>query len=280
VTAPARSLSSGPGAALRGLGKLYRYRDLLWQMIWADLRGRYAGSILGIFWNVLHPLVMIGIYSLVFSRIIGARLEGHAGTPYAFGIFLCAALLPWNAFAEIVGRSAGILPEHANLVKKLAFPNVLLHLYVTGTAAVHAATVMGLFLVVLAASGNLPPAGAVALWLLLGALQLMLALGLGLVASTLNVFFRDVGQLTVMLLQIWFWLTPIVYVLEIIPPPARSLLRYNFMAHFAISQQRLILAGIIPDAGTLAALSGGTLAALLAGLAVYGVLRHRIPDEL
>jgi len=280
LTTPARTFSSGAADAVRGLGKLYRFRDLLWQMIGADLRGRYAGSILGIFWNVVHPLVMIGIYFLVFSRIIGARLEGHAGTPYAFGIFLCAALLPWNAFAEIVGRSAGIFPEHANLVKKMAFPNVLLHLYVAGTAAVHAAIVMGLFVVVLAVSGNLPPAGALALWLLLAAMQLTLALGIGLIASTLNVFFRDVGQLTTMILQIWFWLTPIVYVVEVLPAPARTLLRYNVMTHFAMAQQRLVLDGVLPDLATLAVLSAGTLAVLLAGLAVYGALRHRIPDEL
>ena len=105
---------------------------------------------------------------------------------------------------------------------------------------------MGLFVAVLAASGTLPPAVSLALWLLLVALQLILALGIGLIASTLNVFFRDVGQLTVMVLQIWFWLTPIVYVLEVLPAPARSLLRYNFMTHFAMAQQRLILDGMAP----------------------------------
>ncbi|MCZ6833556.1 MAG: ABC transporter permease [Acidobacteria bacterium] len=263
-----------------GLVKLLGYRDLLWQMIRTDLRGRYLGSLLGLSWTVVHPLVMIGIYILVFSRLMGARLAGHTDAPYAFGIYLCAALLPWNLFAEVMARSTNVFLEHANLVKKMAFPNLLLHLYVAGTAAVHAAIVMGIFLLFLLAVGQLPPAAALAAWILLTVLQLILAMGLGLMASTLNVFFRDVGQIITVLLQVWFWLTPIVYVADILPSPARRVLRFNLLAWIAQGQQQAILNHGLPGPGLTAILALLAPAVLAAGLACYGALRHRIPDEL
>jgi lipopolysaccharide transport system permease protein len=280
VTAPLPALSRNVADVVRGLNKLYRYRDLLWQMIGTDLRGRYAGSALGVFWNVIHPLVMIGIYLLIFSQLIGARLAERAEVPFAFGIYLCAGLLPWNSFAEIVRRSTGVFLENGNLVKKIAFPNVLLHLYVAGTAAVHTVIVIVLFGIVLIFLGHLPPIEALALWLVLVALQLVLATGLGLITSTLNVFFRDVGQITAIALQIWFWLTPIVYTMDILPAPARAVLRFNVMTHFARSQQELILEGGLPAPGVMAGLAALAVAALLVGVVFYAALRHRIPDEL
>jgi lipopolysaccharide transport system permease protein len=272
----AQTLSrSGHGAM-----KLLRYRDLLWQMIRSDFRGRYLGSLLGGLWALIHPLVMIGIYMLVFSRLMGARLAGRTDSPYGFGIYLCAALLPWTLFAEIIGRNTGILIERANLVKKMAFPNLLLHLYVAGTALVHAGLMIILFLLALLLAGAMPPPAYLAAWLLLVLLQLGLALGLGVLASTLNVFFRDVGQITAVVLQIWFWLTPIVYVADILPPAARRLLGYNIIAWYAAAQQEALLGESLPGAATLVSLALLSLAAMTAGVALYGALRHQIPDEL
>jgi len=263
-----------------GLAKLLGYRDLLWQMIRTDLRGRYLGSLLGLSWTVIHPLVMIGIYILVFSRLMGARLAGNSASPYSFGIYLCAALLPWNLFAEVMTRSTTVLLEHANLVKKMAFPNILLHLYVAGTSMVHAAIVMSIFLVVLLGVGQAPPAAALAVWILLTALQLLLAMGIGLVASTLNVFFRDVGQIVTVLLQVWFWLTPIVYVADVLPAAARRILRFNLMAWFARGQQQAILNHDLPGTGLLSILASLAVVTFLAGVIFYAALRHGIPDEL
>jgi lipopolysaccharide transport system permease protein len=267
--------SAGNGAV-----KLLRYRDLLWQMIRSDVRGRYLGSLLGSLWAIIHPLVLIGIYMLVFSRLMGARLGARSDSPYSFGIYLCAALLPWMLFAEVIGRNAGILIERANLVKKMAFPNLLLHFYVAGTALVNAGLMIILFLLALVFAGQMPPLSYLAVWLLLVLLQLGLAMGIGLLASTLNVFFRDVGQVMAMLLQIWFWLTPIVYVADILPPAARGMLRFNIIAWYASAQQQAILGESIPGATTLVALVLLPVVVMTAGVALYSALRHQIPDEL
>src|SRR5207245_4791252 len=118
------------GVVAWALRSLALHWDLLWQMVTTDLRGRYVGSSLGLFWTVIHPLVLILIYTVVFARVMGARLPGSPDA-YGYGIYLCSALLPWLAFQEVVVRSTTIFPDHANLVRKVAFPKVILYGFIT-----------------------------------------------------------------------------------------------------------------------------------------------------
>ena len=263
-----------------GLHKVLRYRDLLWQMVGTDLRGRYVGSALGFFWSVIHPLVMIGIYTLIFSRVMGARLGTGVAGPYAFSIYLCAGLLPWVAFAEVVNRSTGIFLERANLLKKVAFPRVLLHLYVLGAAILNLGIVLGVFLLFLGLIGQLPTPGVLPVWAVLLVLQLLLAAGIGMMTSVLNVFFRDTAQMVSIGLQIWFWLTPIVYVTTVLPESVRRLMPFNVLYLYSTAHQRLLLEGVFPGPGLIVTLLVIPLLALVAGAFFYRASRRSIPDEL
>lgn len=278
---PSRSqrISSPFAEAAQALHNFLRHRDLLWQMVGNDIRGRYVGSLLGLFWNVIHPLVLIGIYTLVFSRIMGARLGGNA-SPYTFSIYLCAGLLPWGVFAEIINRCTGVFWENANLVKKIAFPKVLLHTYIVAAGAVNLAIVVAVFLVFLWCVGALPPLIPLLVWGLFMILQLLFAMGIGFFTSVLNVLFRDVAQFTAVFLQIWFWLTPIVYVADVLPPTVGELLRYNVMYRFTRIYQALVLRGELPSLTEGVFLLAITFVTLLLGLACFRSLRRRIPDEL
>lgn len=189
-------------AAREAFVGLWRARGLLRQMVAADLRGRYAGSALGLLWHVVQPLALILVYTVVFTSVFGPRLGSD--DPWAFSLHLCAGLLPWTAAAEILTRGTGVFIEHAALVRKVAFPRLLLPLHVLATAAIHFLVIAALFLVVLAAVGRLPAPAAVALWLLLAALQLVGAAGVALLASVAHVFFRDTAPLVAMLLPLWF----------------------------------------------------------------------------
>jgi lipopolysaccharide transport system permease protein len=274
-----RSLSASLTEGAYALHNFLRHRDLLWQMVGNDLRGRYVGSLLGLFWNVIHPLIQIGIYTLVFSQLMGARL-GNIASPYGFSIYLCAGLLPWGAFAEVVNRCTGVFWENANLVKKIAFPKVLLHAYVVAASATNLAIIVAVFLVFLWLVDAVPPLIPLLVWGLFLLLQLLFAMGIGFCTSVLNVFFRDVAQITAVFLQIWFWLTPIVYVSSVLPPSASDWLQYNIMARFASVHQALVLRGELPSLAETLLLSLTTLLTLLVGIGCFRLLRRRIPDEL
>jgi lipopolysaccharide transport system permease protein len=268
------------GRGFGGLTAALRHRDLLLQLVITDLRGRYAGSVLGVFWNVIHPIVLIAIYTLVFSQVMRARLGPVSDSPFAFSIYLCAGILPWQVFAEIVQRSTGIFWEQANLVKKVSFPALLLHAYVTVVGAVNLILLGGILTIFLAVIGLLPPLSAGVAWVGLLILWLLFALGLGLLSSVLNVFFRDIAQIVTIVLQLWFWLTPIVYVVDILPERFAPFVRLNLLYHYAGISQALVLHGRIPEWTAWLVPVTSTSLALLLGLAVFRLLRTRIPDQL
>jgi len=257
---------------------LWRARGLLGQMVAADLRGRYVGSTLGLLWHVVQPLVLILIYTVVFTSVFAPRLG--SADPWAFSLHLCAGLLPWTAAAEILTRGTGVFIESASLVKKVAFPRLLLPLHVLAAAAIHFTLIAALFLVVLAVAGRLPPPAVVALWLLLSAVQLIGAAGLALLASVLHVFFRDTAPLVAMLLPLWFWMTPIVYTADVLPATVRTLLGVNPAAAFALRQQNLLLRGELPGLLAVGGLALGAATAVAMGVGAYAGLRREIPDEL
>lgn len=274
-----QKLPSPFAEATLALKNFLRHRDLLWQMVGNDLRGRHVGSLLGLFWNIIHPLVQIGIYTVVFSQLMSARLGGN-NSPYAFSIHLCAGLLPWTAFTEVINRCTGVFWQNANLVKKIAFPKILLHMYVVVAAAINLAITVAVFLIFLSCVGALPAFGLLLTWVPFLLLQLLFAMGIGFITSVLNVFFRDVTQLIAVFLQIWFWLTPIVYVAEVLPPSVKELLPYNVMYRFTSVHQTLILRGALPALGEGLFLLAISLGTLLLGLAYFRSLRRQIPDEL
>jgi lipopolysaccharide transport system permease protein len=247
-------------------------------MVATDLRGRYVGSALGLFWSVLHPLVLITIYTLVFSRVMRARLPGASGT-YDYSVYLCAGLLPWTAFQEIVTRSTTVFFEHADLVKQVAFPKTILHGAVVGAAAVNLAimllVLLGFLLLI-----DYPVRWPLVLWPLFIVLQLAFAAGLGLGASVLNVFFRDTAQIVGVLFQFWFWLTPLVYPAAVVPEWFSRWLVLNPLYHFTRIHQDLLLSGRLPGLGETVALSALAVLALSAGLIAFERLKRRIPDEL
>src|SRR5262245_34995073 len=269
------------GDGRQALRNVVNHRDLLWQMVGNDLRGRYVGSFLGLFWNVIHPLIQILIYTVVFSQLMGARLGGDSSSsPYAFSIYLCAGLLPWGFFVDIINRSTGVFWENANLVKKIAFPKTLLYAYIVAASVTNLVIMVTVFLVFLWFINALPPLVVLLVWGAFLLLQVLFATGIGFFTSVLNVFFRDVAQLTAIFLQIWFWLTPIVYVPNVLPSWAREVLPLNIMARFTSIHQALVLHGELPSMIESLFLAQITLGTLVVGMLCFRALRRRIPDEL
>lgn len=258
---------------------LWAYRGFVWSSVLREFHGKYRESLLGAFWSVANPLAMIVIYTVVFGQLMRPKLAGHEQTSFAFSIYLCAGVITWGLFAEMLGRLNGVFLEHGNLIKKSNFPRICLPAIVTASALINFGIVFGLYLVFLALIGHWPG------WVLLAvlpllALQVLFTLGLGIFLGTLNVFFRDVGQLTSVVLQFWFWLTPIVYVFDSLPAPARSMLQYNPLQPLMVAYQTIFLNQRLPDFASLLSLTVLTVILLLLGGHFFLSRVGELVDEL
>lgn len=239
------SISRALGRPFVMFGALWRYRGFIKSAVLREFQSRYQDSILGGLWTILNPLAMILIYTLIFSRVMQTRLPGIS-SPYAYSIFLMAGLLPWGLFAEMVTRGQNMFLQNASLLKKVSLPKICLPAIVLGGSFLNFLIVFCLFQCFLIWVGSYPGWYALALIPLI-ALQLFLALGLMIILGVLNVFFRDVGQFFGIFIQFWFWLTPIVYSIDIIPPAYQHLLGFNPMTPIVMAYQTIFLEHQFPD---------------------------------
>lgn len=187
----------------------WAYREFVVSSIVNEYRTRYARSRFGTLWIILQPLVQVVLYAAVLSNILGARLGG-VENQYAYAVYLLAGILCWSLFSEIVQRSLTVFIDNASILRKVRFPRIALPLIVVGSSAVANAALFLMMMVILPFLGFRPNVFYV--WLpALALLTIALSGGLGLLLGTLNVFMRDVGQIVGVLLQIMFWMTPIIY---------------------------------------------------------------------
>lgn len=255
------------------LHALWRYRHFIRSAIWNDLRTRFNRSRLGAIWLILQPLAQSAIYALVLSRVLAAKLPG-INNRYAYVIYLLAGMLAWSLFSEVITRCLTIFVDNANLMKKIVFPRMCLPLIVSGSALVNNLLLLVTTLVIYMLIGHEPTAAW--LWLpVLIAVTLAFSVGLGLVLGVLNVFIRDVAQVMQVILQLWFWLTPIVYMVSVVPGPMKTLLRFNPMYAIVYSYQQTLLWGRTPDIKGLIAVA--ILSLILLGMALV-LFRRSSPD--
>lgn len=225
---------------------LWSYRDFIRGMVKREFQGRYQRSLMGSLWAVIDPLSMIIIYSLIFSNLMGAKLGG-TNDHWAFTIHICAGIIAWEYFAEVITRTQNMFISNANLLKKMSFPRVTLPVIALSSATINFAIIFTLYLLFLMLIGRFPGIDILA-WIPLLIIQQGIAVGLGLFIGTLNVFFRDIGQTTQVILRFWFWFTPIVYPASILPEPLKEIMfAINPMAVFVNSYQNIMLYQTLPD---------------------------------
>jgi lipopolysaccharide transport system permease protein len=262
-------------AILQGV---WKYRGFIGGSVQREFQAKYRNSLLGAAWTVLNPLAMIAVYTLIFSSVMGSRMPGNP-SGYAYSIYLCAGLLTWGLFAEITGRGQVVFLENANLIKKLNFPRICLPIIVVLNALVNFAIIFGLFTLFLLASGNFPGWAYLAVLPVL-LVQVVFAIGLGMVLGVLNVFFRDVGQFFTIFLQFWFWFTPVVYVANALPPAVADLLRFNPMAAVVAAHQDILLHGQLPHWGSLLPVTVTGLLFCVLGMRLFRKRAGEMVDEL
>lgn len=233
--------------ALMAVGMLraiWSYRGFILGSVKREFQSRYRNSLLGAAWTILNPLAMIVVYTVIFSQVMRAKLPG-VDNSFAYSIYLCAGILTWGLFAEITGRAQNVFLEHANLIKKISFPRICLPIIVVLSAVLNFAIIFSLFLAFLVLSGNFPGTAFVAIFPVL-LVQILFSIGLGIIIGVLNVFFRDVGQFFGVLLQFWFWFTPVVYTASILPRAVQPYINWNPMAPVIAAYQDILVHGAWP----------------------------------
>ncbi|PZD65161.1 ABC transporter [Pantoea ananatis] len=215
------------------------YRDFIINSIKRDFKSRYQTSVFGAAWLILQPLSMITVYTVIFSEVMKARMPDNSG-PFAYSIYLCSGLLTWGLFTEIVSRLINIFVDNGNYLKKLSFPRICLPIITIGVACSNFFIIFALYLIFLLLTNNFP--GLEILFIIpLLFVQIIFATGLGITLGILNVFFRDVGQFMNIALQFWFWFTPVIYLINILPGWARQWLMINPMTGIIMGYQNIFV---------------------------------------
>lgn len=216
--------------------------NLIFNFTRQDLVDRHSASVLGAAWTFILPLINILIFTLVFSRIMGMRLGGIGQDlgPYGYSIYLVSGLLAWNCFAATLTRITQVFHEKAHLIGKVRLSLWSLPVYVILSETVLYLISTGFFLLFLLAI-DFDFSVRLLWWVPTFVCMQLLAFSLGLVCAILSVFLRDIKEVVGVVMQLWFWLTPIVYVPGILPESIQPLINLNPFFHFANAYRSALL---------------------------------------
>ncbi len=271
------------------LQRLLRHRTLIQILVTRELKARYRGSILGFFWSFANPLLLLLVYTFVFSVVL-AGFRPVDIEPYA--LFLFCGLLPWTWFSTALTDSSNVLLANGNLLKKVLFPAEVLPVVAVVANMVHFLLALPILLLGLAFFAASVPSPIELLWFpAVVAVQFLLTLGLGLFLAALTVHFRDIRDLLANLLTLWFFATPIIYPMALVaergprfgslPPLGKVLMDLNPFAHLAISYQEILFYdGPFGHWKWLLALGAVSVVVFAAGYALFDRLRDSFAEEL
>jgi lipopolysaccharide transport system permease protein len=256
-------------STLVSLRHLWAHRDLIWQFARRQLQEDYRGSYLGFLWSILTPLAMLAVYTFVFSTIFQARWAGiELGSRFDYALFLFAGLIPYNLFSDVALKSTRLITGRPNFVKRVIFP-----LEILPVSLLLASLAQALINMLILLAGVLLAYRQLHATLLLAPLiflpLLLFSLGVSWFLASLGVFLRDLDHFLRILLQILFFLTPIIYPLSALPENLQLVLRLNPLTHIVIPFQDTVLLAEAPGWSQLALLMAGSVLVCLLGFAWF-----------
>ena len=259
-------------------------RELLWSLTQRELRTKYRRSFLGWAWSMLNPLAHVAIYGCGFGVLFGITAPpGENSGVSSFALFLLCALLPWNFFAQTIGMGMSSIANNSGLVRRVAFPREVLVFSNVAHALVQFAIELVLLVAIMLIAGS-PLLPFLPIVLILTIFLAVFGSGYALALSASSVYFRDLNYLWAIVMQVWFFLTPVVYGPEIIqsnvPEWGQNLMRLNPMVHFVAAYRDALYHAAFPGFGKLGVLAGCSLTSLSLGWAIFTRLGRRLPEEV
>ena len=194
---------------------IFEYRGLIWNFIKRDISQKYVGSLLGLYWSVINPIITLVVYIIVFGVFLKVRIPGTTNI-WDFALYFAAGFLPWQAFQDSVMRASRSIIDNKNYIKKVPFPSEIFPIYTTLSEFVNLFIGLGIFFVLFLILKGVPTIFILLLPLAI-LLQMMFTLSLAFFLSSGAVYFRDIPQMLGAIFMIWFWATPIAYTINLIP---------------------------------------------------------------
>jgi lipopolysaccharide transport system permease protein len=257
---------------LNEIKEIYKYRTMLINMVKRDLRTRYKASVLGFLWTFINPLLQLVIYTVIFSTIMRANVENYA-------MFLFVTLIPWICFSTAMLTSTNIVISNSNLIKKIYFPRTILPI---ATAVSGLVNMLFSFLIVFIALFIFRihigmPLLALPIVMII---EFIFTLGICFIVSAVNVYFRDMEHILGIVSMGWFYLTPIIYPVNMIPQKYMKLFFLNPMTSIILPYRDILFNNIFPDAKLLFVSFLISIGVLVFGYTVYQKLQRGFAEEI
>jgi len=259
---------------------LWAHRYLIQQMVRRDLTQRYRGSYLGLLWTVINPILMLTIYTFVFSIVFNARWRQDVDVPRGeFALTLYAGLIAFNLFSEVLNRAPSIVTQYPNYVKKVVFPLEILVVVITITSLTTSIINLSILLVGSLIILKTIPLTIIFLPLIYLSLVL-LTMGSAWFLASLGVYIRDIGQLIGVLTTVLFFMTPIFYSADAVPPAFQFIMRFNPLAMIVENFRRLLIWGEPPTFPSWAIWTGIFIILILGGYTWFMATKKGFADVL
>jgi lipopolysaccharide transport system permease protein len=264
---------------VESVASLWRHRSLVLALVRREVTGRYRGSVMGLAWSFFNPLVMLAIYTAVFSLVFKARWGAAEETKADFAIILFVGLIVHGIFAECINRAPNLMLENVNYVKKVVFPLEILPWVALGSALFHAVvSVVVLLVAQLALRGTLPWTAALFPLVLLP--LAFTTVGIAWILTALGVYLRDIGQTTALFTTIMMFVSPVFFPVSSVPERFQVVMHLNPLTYIIEEGRKSLVFGVVPDFGSwLVALVAGLVVAFL-GFAWFQKSRRGFADVL
>jgi lipopolysaccharide transport system permease protein len=253
-------------------------RTLLYQLVKRDFQQRYVGSAAGWLWGLIHPLVLLAVYTYIFSICLKVPPPPGAGTD-SYAMYLFAGMLPWLLFSDTVQRASGSIVEASNLVTKTMFPSEIVPVSIFLSSMISHLVTIALFLAIAAAlAGHVST--TIALLPVFILLVGLLAVGIGWIVASLQVYLRDTAQVVAVMLTLWMWITPIMIVEKQIPEQLRFVLVANPMYYIVRVYRQMLLGNAVPSLRDVTMAAGFSITAFVLGGLFFRHMKRGFADVL
>lgn len=252
--------------------ELYQYRELLKTNVKKEIRGKYKGSVLGVLWSFLNPLLMVAVYAIVFPYLMRSTQEHYL-------IFLITGIIPWIFFTTVVTSGCNCVWINGGIIKKVYFPREILPLSVVLSALVNF-LISCIIILIFVIFGGIGVSVQI-LWLpVIAIIQSALSLGLLFILSAINVYVRDIEYIVQFIMNLLFYATPIVYNITMIPERFRWILYLNPMAHFLDAYRAIFYSKTMPDLKSLGIIGIISFIVLIIGYRIFKKLEKGFAEEV